>query len=147
MNILISRFQELNTSQLFEIYKLRSEVFVVEQNCAYQDVDNDDINALHVMSFSGANLIAYCRLLPPGRDHATPRIGRVVVKKEYRGKALGKDLMRFAIGATIDSWHKKQISISAHLYLSKFYSDLGFMSVGEGYLEDNIPHIKMILNL
>lgn len=146
MEFLIKEFNSLTTKQLFEIYKLRSEVFIVEQNCAYQDIDDMDASANHVMLFEKDVLAAYARILPPGISYKEPAIGRVVVKKNFRGKDLGKLLMQQCIDQLQDTYKNSDIVISAQSYLLKFYSDLGFKTEGKEYLEDDIPHTKMRLN-
>ena len=146
MEFFIEEFNALTAKQLFEIYKLRSEVFIVEQNCAYQDIDDMDASAKHVMLFDKDVLAAYARILPPGISYKEPAIGRVVVKKTFRGKDLGKLLMQQCINQLQDTYTNSEIVISAQSYLLKFYSDLGFKAEGKEYLEDDIPHTKMRLN-
>jgi ElaA protein len=146
MEFFIEEFNALTAKQLFEIYKLRSEVFIVEQNCAYQDIDDMDASAKHVMLFDKDVLAAYARILPPGISYKEPAIGRVVVKKTFRGKDLGKLLMQQCIDQLQDTYTNSEIVISAQSYLLKFYSDLGFKAEGKEYLEDDIPHTKMRLN-
>ena len=146
MEFFIEEFNALTAKQLFEIYKLRSEVFIVEQNCAYQDIDDMDASAKHVMLFDKDVLAAYARILPPGISYKEPAIGRVVVKKTFRGKDLGKLVMQQCIDQLQDIYTNSEIVISAQSYLLKFYSDLGFKAEGKEYLEDDIPHTKMRLN-
>ena len=146
MEFFIEEFNALTAKQLFEIYKLRSEVFIVEQNCAYQDIDDMDASDKHVMLFDKDVLAAYARILPPGISYKEPAIGRVVVKKTFRGKDLGKLLMQQCIDQLQDTYTNSEIVISAQSYLLKFYSDLGFKAEGKEYLEDDIPHTKMRLN-
>jgi ElaA protein len=145
MNFYTIPFNNITTEQLYKIYKLRSEVFIVEQNCAYQDVDEFDLQAHHVLIISNNDLIAYARILPPNANYLQPSIGRVLVEKNYRTKNYGKQLMIYCIEQTQLLFPKQQIVISAQTYLLKFYTELGFTAIGEGYLEDNIPHIKMYL--
>lgn len=145
MNFLIKQFSQLSTKQLFDIYKLRSRVFVVEQNCAYQDVDEQDLEAWHIMLLDQKGLLmAYCRIIPPASEQDLPHIGRVVVEPSSRGKKWGIEIMKLGIRKTNEMFEHKAIVISAQAYLNKFYSSLGFVAEGEGYLEDNIPHIKMV---
>ncbi|MEO6304104.1 MAG: GNAT family N-acetyltransferase [Bacteroidia bacterium] len=143
MAFIFKKFEELNNNELFEIYKLRAEIFIVEQNCAYQDVDEIDKTAHHLLLMQAETLAAYTRIIPPGISYKEPAIGRVVVKKTFRGKDLGKDLMKESIKNLQQLYPNKEIVISAQSYLIKFYSDLGFKTEGEEYLEDNIPHTKM----
>ena len=145
MEFIIKEFNALSPKQLFEIYKLRSEIFIVEQNCAYQDVDDIDLISKHLMIIENGVLSAYARLVPPGGTYKEPAIGRVVVKKSFRGKDLGKLLMQQAIDQLQDTYKDLDLVLSAQSYLLKFYSDLGFKTEGEEYLEDNIPHTKMRL--
>lgn len=144
MNFIIKTFQELTTSELYEILQLRSEVFVVEQDCVYQDVDGKDQKALHVLGFKNDKIVAYTRLFDSGQYFDTPSIGRVVVKDIERKFGYGHDLIKTSIQAITDNYKETKITISAQTYLQKFYESHGFVKVGEEYLEDDIPHIKMI---
>lgn len=143
MDFILKSFKDLTGSELFEIYKLRNEVFIVEQNCAYQDVDDKDLQAFHVIVFDNNQLIAYSRILPPGLSYPEASIGRVLVKKEYRMKRTGYNLMKYNIKKSLELFNNQSIVISAQLYLLKFYTELHFVPEGEPYLEDGIPHIKM----
>lgn len=138
------RFDALSVHELYRIYRLRSAVFVVEQACAYQDVDEKDIPALHLCAWMGDELAAYARLLPAGVSYASCSIGRVVTAPEFRGKKLGDALMRKAIVLCGEHFDTDTITISAQCYLQRFYENLGFIGQGESYLEDAIPHLKMI---
>ena len=144
MNITIKTFQELTTSELYELLQLRSEVFVVEQDCVYQDIDGKDLKALHVLGVKEGKIIAYTRLFNSGEYFDTPSIGRVVVKESERKYGYGHDLMKASIQAIVDNYNETTITISAQTYLQKFYESHGFKQVGEGYLEDGIPHIRMV---
>jgi ElaA protein len=139
----IKSFNELTTIQLYQILQLRSEVFVVEQNCVYQDMDFKDQKALHVLGTDNYKIIAYCRLFQPGDYFENASIGRVVVHPKYREKKLGHDLMKTAIAAIFEHFKETKITISAQLYLKKFYESHGFITTSEVYLEDDIPHIEM----
>ena len=145
MEFILKEFKDLTAHQLFEIYNLRSEVFIVEQNCAYQDVDNTDKVSKHLLVMEAETLAAYARIIPPGISYKQASIGRVVVKKTFRGKDLGKILMKECLNQMALLYPKQEIVISAQSYLLKFYTELGFKAEGEGYLEDNIPHTKMRL--
>ncbi len=145
MEFILKDFKDLSNIQLFEIYNLRSEVFIVEQNCAYQDVDNTDKVSKHLLIIEAETLAAYARIIPPGVSYKEASIGRVVVKKTFRGKDLGKILMNQCIREMAVLYPKQEIVISAQSYLLKFYTELGFKAEGEEYLEDNIPHTKMRL--
>lgn len=144
------RFDELNTENLYQILQLRSEVFVVEQDCVYQDMDGFDQEGLHVMGMLStgdeAQLVCYARLLPPGAKYEGASIGRVVTKKSARGDGVGKALMLNSLAFCEENWPDKAITISAQQYLQKFYTELGFETLSEPYDEDSIPHIRMQLN-
>ena len=136
-------FKALSNIELYQALQLRSEIFVVEQNCAYQDLDGKDESAIHVLAYYKKQLVAYARILKPGISYKEAAIGRVVVSKNVRGKNFGKELMNYCIQLTLKEYSTNEIVISAQKYLEKFYSDLKFVQEGEEYLEDNIPHIKM----
>jgi ElaA protein len=138
-------FDELNTIELYKIIQLRLEVFIMEQTCYYMDCDDKDLQAHHVMYWDNDTLVAYCRLLPEGVSYAGYcSIGRVATKQTHRGKELGKKLMIDAI-RYCEELYNCPIKISAQSYLEKFYRDFGFIPTGEAYLEDDIPHMGMIL--
>jgi ElaA protein len=143
MNFITKKFQELNTTELYQILQLRSEVFVVEQDCVYQDVDFKDQKALHIFGLKNDKIVAYTRIFKPGDYFENASIGRVVVANTERKFGYGHEVMKASINA-IDYFYKvKKITISAQLYLKNFYESHGFQQVGEGYLEDGIPHIRM----
>ncbi len=146
MNITIKTFQELTTSELYELLQLRSEVFVIEQDCVYQDIDGKDLKALHVLGEKEGKIVGYTRLFNSGEYFDTPSIGRVVVKESERKYGYGHDLIKAAIKAIVDNYKETTITISAQTYLQKFYESHGFKQIGEGYLEDGIPHIRMVRN-
>ncbi|WP_396174172.1 GNAT family N-acetyltransferase [Flavobacterium sp.] len=139
----IKRFNELSTQELYVLLQLRSEVFVVEQNCVYQDIDGKDAKAIHLLGTYNNELVAYVRIFKPGDYFEQASIGRVVVKQMYRDRKWGYDLMKEAIQATETVFNETKITISAQLYLKKFYESLGFNQTSEMYLEDDIPHIEM----
>jgi len=139
----IKRFNELSTQELYVLLQLRSEVFVVEQNCVYQDIDGKDAKAIHLLGTYNNELVAYVRIFKPGDYFEQASIGRVVVKQMYRDRKWGYDLMKEAIQATETVFNETKITISAQLYLKKFYENLGFTQTSEMYLEDDIPHIEM----
>lgn len=146
LNCLIKSFEELSIYELYELLKLRSEVFVVEQDCVYQDLDNKDQHARHVLGFEENNLVAYTRLFKSGIYFKEASIGRVIVKKDFRSFGYGYDIMNASIKAINDEFDETTIRISAQSYLKKFYGSIGFNQRGEEYLEDGIPHVKMILD-
>lgn len=146
MNFITKSFQELTTTELYQILQLRSEVFVVEQDCVYQDVDFKDQKALHVFGLKNDKIVAYTRIFKPGDYFDNSSIGRVVVKENERKFGYGHDLIKASIDA-IDYYYKvTKITISAQVYLKNFYESHGFKKIGEEYLEDGIPHIKMNRN-
>ncbi len=137
-------FLDLSVQELYDVLALRSEVFVVEQNCVYQDIDQKDQKALHVLMTHNGALVGYARLFAPLAYFKNASIGRVIIKSTYRHHQLGKQLMQYAIQAIKTNYQTDLIEISAQCYLIKFYEDLGFLTVGDSYLEDDIPHIKMV---
>ena len=144
--IITKTFSELSTLQLYAILQLRSEVFVVEQDCVYQDIDDKDQKALHVIGIKNDKVIAYTRIFKPGDYFPQASIGRVVVAKNERAFRYGYQIMEDSIETIKNLYNQTAIKISAQLYLKKFYSSLGFQQVGDTYLEDGIPHIAMIKN-
>ena len=141
----IRRFQELSTAELYDLLQLRSEVFVVEQNCVYQDIDGKDRKALHLIGEYDSKIVAYARLFKAGDYFEEASIGRVVVMANYRDKKWGHELMTQANRAVKAYFNTTEITISAQLYLQKFYESHGFVVTSETYLEDDIPHIQMKL--
>lgn len=139
----IKPFEALSLFELYNVLQLRSEVFVVEQNCVYQDIDGKDQKALHVIGEYNGETVAYCRIFKSGDYFEQSSIGRVIVKETYRDKKWGHDLIREAIEAIKKSFGETGITISAQLYLKKFYENHGFVQTSEEYLEDGIPHIEM----
>ena len=139
----IKRFQELSAAELYDLLQLRSEVFVVEQNCVYQDIDGKDRKALHLIGDYDSRIVAYARLFAAGDYFEEASIGRVVVDVNCRDKKWGHELMQKAITAIKDKYNTTVITISAQLYLQKFYESHGFAVTSEEYLEDDIPHIQM----
>lgn len=140
----IKSFQELNVDELYELLRLRTEVFVVEQNCAFLDQDNKDQLCHHVMLYADAELAAYCRLVPAGLSYQETSIGRVVTAPDFRGTGLGRKLMEIAIQACTEIFGASDIRIGAQTYALPFYEGLGFVADGELYDEDGIEHIEMI---
>lgn len=139
-------FQELTTKELYDLLQLRSEVFVVEQDCVYQDLDGKDEKALHVIGTKNNKIVAYTRAFKPGDYFDKASIGRVVVSKDERQHNYGYDIMEASIKTIKDYFNESNIKLSAQTYLKKFYTNLGFTAVGEEYLEDGIPHVVMIKN-
>ncbi len=139
----IKPFKTLSLIELYQILQLRSEVFVVEQNCVYQDIDGKDEKALHVLGMHEGVLVAYARLFQPGDYFEQASIGRVIVNPAYRDKKWGNDLMTAAIQSIAEHYGETNITISAQLYLKRFYESHGFVQTSDMYLEDDIPHIEM----
>lgn len=144
MDWIIKKFKDLSTDELYAILQLRIEVFVVEQNCPYQEADNKDQESMHLMGLKDGKLIAYTRILPPGLSYEEPSIGRVVTSPSVRGNGIGKLLMERSMEQLEHIYGKQPIRIGAQLYLKKFYESLGFVQGSELYLEDNIEHIEMV---
>jgi ElaA protein len=138
------RFDELSTAELYAILRLRSEVFVVEQNCIFLDMDDKDQHCWHVTAYDHGILVAYTRLVPPGISYPEPSIGRVVTSPGVRRTGIGKILMQYSIENLISIFGKHPIKIGAQLYLKNFYESLGFSVSGPIYLEDGIDHIEML---
>jgi ElaA protein len=137
-------FNDLTSFELYGIVHLRNEVFVVEQNCVFQDADHKDEGAYHLMAWNNKELAGYTRLLPPGLAYEYMSIGRVVTSQKYRRSGIGKLLMDASIKKCHELFGTGDIKIGAQLYLKNFYESFGFYQAGEGYLEDGIPHIYMI---
>lgn len=140
-----SKFEKLSVEELYAILQLRIEVFIVEQNCPFQDADNKDSKAHHLMAWKQDTLVAYTRLLPGGVSYKEPSIGRVVTSPKARGEGLGNKLMRRSINKSYSLFGKTDIRIGAQLYLKRFYESHGFRQAGLVYDEDGIDHIEMIL--
>ncbi|UAB81955.1 GNAT family N-acetyltransferase [Marixanthomonas sp. SCSIO 43207] len=145
MEITIKKFEDLSIYELYDILQLRSEVFVVEQDCVYQDIDGKDANALHIIGKKDGKIIAYTRCFAPGYYFDEAAIGRVVVAKDQRSFKYGHDIMDASKKAIKKYYHTENIKLSAQQYLIKFYQSHGFQPIGEGYLEDGIPHIAMVI--
>jgi ElaA protein len=147
LNWTTKKFDNLTPHELYAIMQLRNEVFVLEQNCIYQDADGKDLHAWHCMGWNEyGQLMAYTRLLPAGVSYEIPSIGRVVTHADVRRLGAGKELMNHSINTCYDLFGKHPIKIGAQLYLKKFYVSFGFEQTSEVYLEDGIEHIEMILN-
>ena len=146
MKVSFKTFSELTTKELYQILQLRSEVFVVEQNCVYQDIDGKDKKAIHIIGVVKNKIVAYTRCFKPGDYFKEASIGRVVVKKNERKLKRGNQIMIHSIKTIEKLFQTKTIIISAQSHLIPFYNNLGFYSIGNEYLEDGIPHIEMIKN-
>lgn len=139
----IKSFEYLSVHQLYDILRLRSEIFVVEQNCVYLDLDGKDKKGLHLLGEYEGKIVAYSRLFEPGISFEYASIGRVVVDARYRDRKWGHELMREAIAGIQSHFGEIKITIGAQLYLKKFYESHGFVQTSDMYLEDDIPHIEM----
>ncbi len=145
INWVTKKFEDLSANELYEILRLRSEVFVVEQNCVFLDMDNNDQKAYHTMGWLDNVLVATTRLFYAGQMYeGYQSIGRVVGSPKHRGLGIGKDLMQYSISECERLFGKGPIKIGAQLYLKKFYNEQGFEQAGEMYYEDEIEHIPMI---
>lgn len=144
MRWIIKTFEELNARELYHILQLRAEVFVVEQDCPYQDVDGKDEKSFHVCGYDGDALVAYARIVAPGISYSEMAIGRVVVKKTHRDQQLGYRLMEQCHSYIQNEIAAQPIRLSAQSHLRKFYERLGYQSTGKEYLEDGIPHTEML---
>lgn len=140
----IKSFDELSVNELYEILKIRQEVFVVEQTCYYLDADGSDVMALHIWGDLEGETVAYCRVFRPNIKYAEASVGRVLTHPIYRGRDLGKILMKIALQTIAIRFNTEEVRISAQDYLLKFYTDLGFKDTAKKYLEDGIPHTEMI---
>lgn len=139
----VKSFEEMTTSELYEVIKARVDVFVVEQNCPYPDLDNYDRKALHLWAEKDHAVMTYCRIFDKEIKYAECSIGRVLTSEKGRGKNLGKQLIQYAVEIIENRFRTSEIRISAQDYLLRFYSYFGFEDTGKKYLEDNIPHSEM----
>ncbi|HTQ66079.1 MAG TPA: GNAT family N-acetyltransferase [Puia sp.] len=140
------KFDALSPYELYAILQLRNEVFVVEQNCVFQDADNKDQLCHHVMGFEDHKLYAYARIVPAGISYVETSIGRVVTSPSMRNKGIGKILMQTSIDALYHLYGKVPIKIGAQFYLKKFYESFSFRQTSNIYIEDDIQHIEMLLH-
>jgi len=140
----IKKFDELSNRELYDIIQQRVDVFVVEQNCPYAEIDGKDIDAYHLFATEDGKIAAYTRILHPGVSFDEVSIGRVLVNMGYRGEGLGQELMKKTMEFVTKDLKEKSIRISAQEYLLEFYLSLGFEEASDVYLEDGIPHIDML---
>ena len=145
LRFVIKPFHELTIEELYTMLQLRTKVFVVEQNCVFQDMDDKDRKGIHVLGYHDNDLVAYSRLLPAGVSYNEMSIGRVLTDTDRRKEGFGIDLMKRSIETMYHVYGKAPIRIGAQLYLKKFYEGLGFLQSSDTYLEDGIPHIEMLL--
>lgn len=138
-------FDQLELKQLYSILKARVDVFVLEQNCAYQEIDGIDEKCMHLFEEENGEIISYCRLIPREVLYEEPSIGRILVQKKYRGENRARPLIEEAIRILKEELNANEIKIHGQVYLQKFYESFGFKGVTDVYLEDGIPHIDMLL--
>lgn len=139
----IKTFNELSNHELYDVLRLRSQIFVVEQNCVFLDMDSKDDFALHLIGTLDGKILTYARLFNAGDYYENASIGRVVIDENYRDKKLGNDLMIKAIEGISNYFYQTKITIGAQLYLKKFYEKHGFVVTSDVYLEDDIEHVEM----
>lgn len=144
MKIEVKSFDELSKKELYELLQLRSEVFVMEQDCVYQDIDGKDERALHILGFEDEKLIAYARCFQAGDYFDDAAIGRILVRENYRKLGYGHKITKASIDAIKTKYKADTIKISAQIYLVIFYESHGFKTKGDRYMEDGIPHIAMV---
>ncbi len=144
INVSIKSFAELSNTELYDVLHLRNQVFIVEQNCVYLDLDHKDQASLHLLMYEGNSLVAYSRLLPGGVSYKEVSIGRVIVSPNFRDLGLGKKLVAESIKACYNFFGESDIKIGAQIYLQKFYRSFGFIEEGEAYDEDGIMHVTMV---
>ena len=144
MEIEVKIFDELSKKELYDLLQLRSEVFVIEQDCIYQDIDGKDERALHVLGWEDGKLIAYSRCFQAGDYFENAAIGRILVRENYRKFGYGHQITKASIEAIETKYKADTIKISAQIYLVIFYESHGFKTIGDRYLEDGIPHIAMV---
>jgi len=145
MDWVYKKFEELSPDELYGILQLRSAVFVVEQNCVFLDQDDKDQLCHHLFCIDNGKFIACSRIVPPGISYGETSIGRVVTSTTRRNEGIGKILMEKSIEAAYDLHGQSPLRIGAQLYLKRFYESFGFEQSGEVYIEDDIPHIEMVL--
>ena len=144
----VKSFQELSLEEFHDIIALRIQIFIIEQNCPYQEVDGKDKLAHHLFSKNEMDeIIAVTRILPQGISYAEVAIGRVVVHEDYRGTGLGNQLMADSMNFVKDEYGKVPVRLSAQKHLENYYGNHGFKSTGKEYLEDGIPHVEMLYNI
>ncbi|MCL2574278.1 MAG: GNAT family N-acetyltransferase [Defluviitaleaceae bacterium] len=147
MTYIIKKFDELNNIELYEMLKLRQDVFIIEQNCIYPDIDNNDENAYHLLVLDDSKIVGCTRILDKGVTFDENSIGRVITAKSHRGRGIAKEMMLQSMIFIRDALNETHIKISAQSYIVPLYASLGFEIVSDEYLEDGIPHVDMLCNL
>ncbi|WP_458404785.1 GNAT family N-acetyltransferase [Methanobrevibacter sp.] len=144
MEWILKKFNQLTPDELYEIIKLRVEIFIVEQNCPYQDLDDKDLVSYHLFLKDNDEIIAVLRIIPEYVSYDEMSIGRVVVKKTHRGRGIAKSMMKKAMEFIVNDLGKNSIRLSGQAYLTDFYQELGFKKVSDEYLEDGIKHFQFL---
>lgn len=145
MNWTTYHFDEFSAKKLYEILKLRVDVFIVEQNCPYPELDGLDQESIHMDYTENGRVLAYARLVPAGVKYDLPSIGRVIVHPDARSRGLAKELLTRSIDYIFSEWEPEEIQLQGQVYLQKFYESFGFVPISEAYDEDGIPHVDMKL--
>ncbi|HSJ38946.1 MAG TPA: GNAT family N-acetyltransferase [Planococcus sp. (in: firmicutes)] len=140
------KFEELTAAELYEMLKLRVDVFVVEQKCPYPELDNLDQQSVHLAYKENGEILAYARLVPAELKYGVPSIGRVIVSSDARGRGLARELVRRSIDFIFTEWKPEEIRLQGQLYLKEFYQSFGFNPISDVYDEDGIPHLDMKLD-
>lgn len=139
------RFDDFTARELYGVLKLRVDVFVVEQNCPYPELDNLDQQSIHLLYRENGEVLAYARLVPAGVKYELPSIGRVIVRDDARGRGLAKQLLERSIDYIVGEWQAQAIQLQGQVYLQEFYQSFGFQPISDSYDEDGIPHVDMKL--
>ena len=140
----IKKFNQLNTLELYDILKAREEIFIIEQECLYYDIDSKDLDAIHIFAMEEGQVACYLRILGRGTRYDEVSIGRVITRPAYRRKGYGEQMMKRAIQYVEEVMGESEIRISAQTYLEKFYGNVGFEVVSDVYLEDGMDHFEML---
>ncbi len=143
----IKSFEELSGAEIYEILKIRQQVFIVEQTCYYLDADGSDEKAIHIWAEKKGQIVAYCRIFDEKIKYPEASLGRVLTHPEFRNVSLGKILVKIALNTIETKFRTTTVRISAQDYLLRFYEEFGFWSTGKSYLEDDIPHTEMLRTL
>ncbi|MDD9891242.1 MAG: GNAT family N-acetyltransferase [Gammaproteobacteria bacterium] len=143
LEVTVKSFSELSNAELYSFLRLRAEIFIVEQQCIYQDLDDFDQEAVHVCAYADRKLVAYTRLIAPGIKYPGASIGRVITKSCSRNRGIGSEIVACALRTSKALWPYSPITISAQEYLQNFYARFGFEKQSDAYMEDGIPHIEM----
>ncbi len=145
MTAIFADFDKLSSAQLYDLLKLRQDVFMIEQNCLYQDMDNSDQLALHLLVYQEDTLAAYLRIFAPGIKFKEASLGRIIVSPDFRGGEIGKKLINLGIRKTFDLFEGTNIRIEAQAALKEYYAHFGFTEEGDIYIVDKIEHLQMVL--